>query len=123
MIGQLGYLHFNCAMSCHLLRVGKHIDTHMGESSACPDNHNNDDEQMMMRMMRVVRPARLVAMIMIILKITLKGQSSADDDHDDDDDRSNDDHVEDYIGRAILWTNRATTVTACVLFNLQCNVS
>ena len=44
MIGQLGYLHFNCAMSCHLLRVGKHIDTHRGGSSACPDNDDNDDE-------------------------------------------------------------------------------
>ena len=36
--------------------------------------------------------------------------------HQDDDD----DHFEDYIGRAILWTKWATTVATCVLFNLQC---
>ena len=31
-------------MSCHLLRVGKHIDTHRAGSSVCPDNDDDYDD-------------------------------------------------------------------------------
>ena len=56
---------------------------------------------MMMMMMRMVMP-------------TIKAGNNDNTESNDDDDGLG------YIGRAILWTNRATTVAACVLFNLQC---
>ena len=71
---------------CHLLRVCKHIDTHRGGNSVCPDNDDDDD----------------------------------DDDENGDTDTDDHDHVKDYIGRAVIWANWATTVTARVLFHLEC---
>ena len=76
-------------MLCHLLPVYKHIDTHRGGNSACPDNgDDNDDDD--------------------------------DDDENGDTDTDDHDHVKDYIGRAVIWANWATTVTARVLFHLEC---
>ena len=62
-------------MSCHLLRVGKHIDTHRGGSSACPDNDDNDDEDE-------------------------DGEANNSDDTDIDDDDHG--HFKDYIGIAVI---------------------
>ena len=67
-----------------------HIDTHRGGSSACPDNDDDD-------------------------------HGEADDDYEYGDADSDDhDYLKDYIGRAVIWANWATTVTARVLFHLEC---
>ena len=44
------------------------------------------------------------------------GDDNDDNDHDEEDGFKD----RDYIGRAILWSDRATTVTACVFLDLEC---
>ena len=75
----------------YLLRACKHTGIHIGGSSACPGL------EMIMFMMMI-----MIIIIMMIIE-------------------NNDDFKDsDYIGRTIVRSDWATTVTACVFLDLEC---